>query len=185
MMSLIRSNLSCINFNNEVLKQLYSYLNNVKCYNGMYYIIFKMTNSPTDYFKEAEHNIEELLELYDGNIDAVKNYLESIGCHLLCITSESLSNWKGLRKERDSKLKEAISSPKAIIIAQNKVIETLLIPKISKLDICPLCKSKITEEHLSQIREEINPKLSSLKEDIQKADKELTEIQKNREILNN
>jgi chromosome segregation protein len=61
---------------------------------------------------------------------------------------------------------------------QNKIIEN-----ISRLDVCPLCKSKVTPEHLKNIKNEIKPQVESLKSQIEKADKELNEIYSNRDIL--
>jgi len=58
-----------------------------------------------------------------------------------------------------------------------------LIEKISKIDICPLCKSKITKEHLSSIKDEVLPKISSLKKQIQDSDKELGEIYNKKKII--
>lgn len=61
---------------------------------------------------------------------------------------------------------------------QKKIIED-----ISRMDVCPLCKSKITTEHLSTIKQEVSPKIDSLKEHIKNFDKKLTEISGNKEIL--
>jgi len=61
---------------------------------------------------------------------------------------------------------------------QNKLIE-----KISKMDICPLCKSQITPEHIDLINHEIHPKINSLKKEIENSDKGLSEIYKRREML--
>jgi chromosome segregation protein len=61
---------------------------------------------------------------------------------------------------------------------QNKLIET-----VSKMDICPLCKSKITEKHIKEINNESSPKINYLEKEIGNADKELSEISKRKEIL--
>jgi chromosome segregation protein len=62
--------------------------------------------------------------------------------------------------------------------------ENKLIAKISKIDICPVCKSKITEKHLEEINKETNSKIENLKKEIKNSDKELSEIYKKKEILN-
>ncbi|MEK6847550.1 MAG: chromosome segregation SMC family protein, partial [Nanoarchaeota archaeon] len=54
---------------------------------------------------------------------------------------------------------------------QNKILE-----KISKLDICPVCKSKITPEHMTVIKKEIAPRLESLRKEMEHSDKELKDI---------
>ena len=45
--------------------------------------------------------------------------------------------------------------------------QNMLIEKISKMDICPLCKSKMTEEHLTSIKNETFPKIDSLKKEVE------------------
>ena len=57
------------------------------------------------------------------------------------------------------------------IKSQNNLIE-----KISKIDICPVCKSKITENHIHSIKDETLPKVTSLKNQIVNSEKELKEI---------
>jgi len=61
---------------------------------------------------------------------------------------------------------------------QNKMIE-----KISKMDICPLCKSRITEGHIHSIKDETLPMIDTLKKEIENSDKELTDIYNKKEML--
>jgi chromosome segregation protein len=58
-----------------------------------------------------------------------------------------------------------------------------LMEKISKMDICPVCKNKITKDHMEHIHSEISPKIEKLKKEVSDADKELSDIYKRREIL--
>ncbi len=55
--------------------------------------------------------------------------------------------------------------------------------KIPKMDICPLCKSKITKEHIESIDNEINPRVEGLRKEIENSDKELNAIYEQKEIL--
>ncbi len=66
-------------------------------------------------------------------------------------------------------------------IEENKKI----IDKIGKLDICPLCKSKITDEHIKNIKGETDPLIKSLEEEIKTLNKELDDITKKRSELKN
>ncbi len=50
-----------------------------------------------------------------------------------------------------------------------------LIDDISKIDICPVCKSKITKDHIHSISSEVQPKILALKKQITDSDKELNE----------
>ena len=62
---------------------------------------------------------------------------------------------------------------------QNKTVE-----KISKMDICPLCKSKITSEHIDSMHKEIRQKIESLKKEIENSDKQLNEIYSKKDLIN-
>lgn len=60
----------------------------------------------------------------------------------------------------------------------NKVVEN-----ISKMEICPLCKNKITKEHILSIKNETSPRIDSLKKEIENSDKEVNLIYSKREML--
>jgi len=60
-----------------------------------------------------------------------------------------------------------------------------LIERISKMDTCPLCKSKMTEEHLTSIKDETFPKINSLKKEVENSDKGLSEVYNKRDLLKN
>ena len=62
---------------------------------------------------------------------------------------------------------------------QNKTVE-----KISKMDICPLCKSKITSEHIDSMHKEIRQKIELLKKEIGNSDKQLNEMYSKKNLLN-
>ena len=51
---------------------------------------------------------------------------------------------------------------------------------ISKMDTCPLCKSKITAEHIKSIHTETAPKIEDLAKKIQNAQAQIKEMQKQR-----
>lgn len=54
---------------------------------------------------------------------------------------------------------------------------------ISKIDICPLCKSKITPEHIKSITNETLPKIKSFEIKIEESKKEISEIINKKTIL--
>ena len=83
-------------------------------------------------------------------------------------------------EKREIKLEKISYANEIEIDNQNKLVE-----KISKIDICPLCKSKITERHLCSIKDEISPKLISLKKEIENSDKEIGGIYAKKEMLKN
>jgi len=110
-------------------------------------------------------------ELFDRNTTATK--LDALKISL-AEKKELLNN---LRK-KELELEKISYSNENEIDNQNKLME-----KISKIDICPLCKSKITDEHIYSIKKEITPKINFLEKEIGDSDKELGIIYKKREIL--
>ncbi|MEK6842527.1 MAG: chromosome segregation SMC family protein, partial [Nanoarchaeota archaeon] len=60
-----------------------------------------------------------------------------------------------------------------------------VIEKISKLDICPVCKSKITKEHVHTIDKETKKRVNEVKESVSNAEKELENIGKEKNRLKN
>ena len=63
----------------------------------------------------------------------------------------------GLSKKEDE-LNKITYTREYEIQRHKKIMEN-----ISKMDICPLCKSKITEEHIGSIKDEVSPKITSFK----------------------
>ena len=95
--------------------------------------------------------------------------------------NQIISQKKELLESLDKKEKEfeKISFiSESEIDKQNKLIEN-----ISKIDICPVCKSKITPEHLSSIKEEILPKITLLKNQVINSDKELNQTYYKKDLL--
>jgi len=80
--------------------------------------------------------------------------------------------------KREKELEKVSYANEYEIDKQDKLTE-----KIAKMEVCPLCKSKITEEHLKSISQEIKPLVEKLKKEISDSDKELTDIYKKREIM--
>lgn len=56
---------------------------------------------------------------------------------------------------------------------------------IAKLDICPLCKSKITREHIEDIDKEISPRINELEKNISNFRNHLSETINKREVVKN
>ena len=110
-------------------------------------------------------------ELFDKNTE--KNKVESLKISL-----------KQKREILDSLNKRERELEKVSVVSESEIDkENKLIEKISKMDICPVCKSKITENHVHDINKEINLKLSQLKEQILEADKELAEVYGKKDLL--
>jgi len=80
--------------------------------------------------------------------------------------------------KRVMELEKTIHTNDYEINRQNKVVEN-----IAKLDICPLCKSKIIPLHIKEISKEVTPKIEELKKITVSAQKELSDILTKRENL--
>lgn len=94
----------------------------------------------------------------------------------------ALNEKKSLAQELAKKEKalEKIASTKEYDIeTQNK-----LVANIAKIDICPVCKSKITPDHVHDIGKEVAQKIATLEKQIATSDKELAQIYKRRDMLN-
>lgn len=98
-------------------------------------------------------------------------------------TKENLEKNKelvsSLKKSLEDKRKEQKDNEKIMLEAEkeiavlNKQIEELdnIKAQVSKIDICPLCKTKITSEHIGHIEQDSNEKISSLNKKIEEAGK--------------
>ncbi len=127
------------------------------------------------YHSESELLLRQIkslsLELFDDKTDSSRLRQLKIS---LSEKREMLENL--IKTERE--LEKLSYANEIEIDRQNKLIE-----KISKMDICPLCKSKITQEHISSINQEIAPRIEFLKKQISDGDKKLKDMHEKKEIL--
>jgi len=129
-----------------------------------------------NYSNESEFLIKQIKsvthELFDRNTAPDK--LEKLRL-VLSEKKEILDNLSKKEKE----LEKESSTKEYEIDKQQKIIE-----KISKMDICPLCRSQITKEHMRNINKEIATNVENLKIKIKDADQGLGELYTKRDILN-
>ncbi|MEJ2267804.1 MAG: hypothetical protein P8X70_01880, partial [Nanoarchaeota archaeon] len=128
-----------------------------------------------NYVNESEFLLKQIKtlskELFDKRTDINK----------LNILKVSLKEKREILEEINKKEKELEKT--AYSDEQQIENEKELISNISKMDICPLCKSEITKEHIHSINEETSQKIEHLEKEIEKSDKKLTEIYNKREML--
>ncbi len=151
---------------------------------------YYMTKSELKSIKEKFEDKKSSLQNYSNESNFLVRQIETLSQQLFDkrtspeIVQElksSLSQKKILLEElnkREIQLEKISFSGENEIEKENKIIET-----ISKMDVCPLCKSKITKDHIENIHKEINPKVSSLKKQLEEADKELAQIGTKKELL--
>jgi len=133
-------------------------------------------NNLSYYVNESDFLIKEIKSLSEGIIDLKINpdKIEKLKISL----NEKKSLLESLSK-RELELEKNSSAMENEIENQEKTLE-----KISKMDICPLCKSKITPDHIKNIHNESYNKINTLKIEIEKSDKEISETYNKKKILN-
>lgn len=128
---MLEYNKSSYNFNSNVLGDIYNHFNSVKCKNTRYYLLYKYSDDPYDYFEPIiDEDLEDILRLHNYNIVSLQEYFRKKDIGIICVTQESISNWRGFRKERDKIISKALTENNVVIISQNKVVENTLLPKI-------------------------------------------------------
>jgi len=129
----------------------------------------------SNYENESEFLLRQIkslhAELFDRNTN--KEKVKSLNISL----SEKKELLESINK-KEIELEKLASANENEIDKENKLIEN-----ISKMDVCPICKSKITEKHIHEIKDKTLPRLNKLKEEVRKSDEELGEIYKKRDLL--
>ncbi len=141
---------------------------------------FYMTKSELSSTKDRIQDKTNLLQSYDNESNFLLKQIE--------MTSSDVSDLKTNKSKLD-KLNEHLFQLKISLNKQSKrrielekkiLINTTeienqhkIIEKISKLDICPVCKSKVTPQHLEEIRAETMPKVDEMKKEIEANSSEL------------
>jgi chromosome segregation protein len=151
---------------------------------------FYMIKTELRSIRERFQDKTSLLKSFNNESDFLLKEIESLTLELFDKRSnpEKVNELKTTLIEKQTQLEELNQREVELdklshtneyeISNQNNIIE-----KISKIDICPLCKSKITEEHIKSIGDEVKPKIESLKKEIEESDKELNKIYNQKQIL--
>jgi len=151
---------------------------------------FYTAKSELKSIKEREQDKISLIQNYEKESDFLLKQIEAISITLSDEHSsqEKLDKLKHSLEEKKDSLNNLIKNEADIeknsytwdfeIQNYEKTLE-----KISKMDICPVCKSKITKEHLIMIRQEFAPKIETLKKQIELSDKKLKEIYEKKSLI--
>ncbi|MEK6817595.1 MAG: chromosome segregation SMC family protein [Nanoarchaeota archaeon] len=144
-------------------------------------------------FYLIKSELKTIREKYEDKKNLLQNFMNESNFLLkqINVSSEELYD-KGTSTAKISFLKQSLIQKRNFLEELNKKERELekifflnkseinsnqkLIDDISKIDTCPICKSKITKEHIHSISLEINPKVISLKKQITDSDKELKEV---------
>ena len=151
---------------------------------------FYMSKSELKSIRESLQDKNELFQSYANESDFLLKQIEAVSITLYDKRSSqdklerlrhSITEKKDNLKTvmlRESELEKKSYLGESEIESQKKMIE-----KIAKMDVCPVCKSKITKEHLELIKQEMAPKLDSIRKEVEACDKELKEVYEKKELL--
>ena len=127
------------------------------------------------YVNESEVLLKQIAqihgELFDKKSDSMK-------LNAMKISFEEKKELFEELKNKEAELGKISYTNEYEIERQEKLKE-----KISKMDVCPICKSKITKEHVKSIEHETNSEINALKKEIENSDRKLNEITNKKEIL--
>jgi chromosome segregation protein len=152
---------------------------------------FYIVKSELKSLKERVQDKKTNLDSYINESEFLLKQIQSISHELFDqkITAEKISNLKFSVAEKKRMIEELNKKEKSLekisgtseyeIDKQEKMIE-----KISKMDICPLCQSKITKEHIDSMHRDMHEKMEALRKEIEKSDKELNEVAGKKRVLN-
>src|SRR3989344_3275463 len=128
-----------------------------------------------NFSNESDFLVKQIKSLGDELFD--KNTTEAKVEDLKLSIKEKLGMLDELNN-KEKELEKISSNREYEIDKQSKIIE-----RISKIDICPLCKSRITEGHVHEINKETASKINALKAEILSADKELSDLYKKKDFI--
>ena len=153
---------------------------------------YYMTGSELKSLRSLVEDKNNLLQNYSNESNFLLKQLDalSIGIFDVKANKEKLEKLKNAFSEKrnslSSLLKKEMGLEKINSVNESEIEnQKRTMEKIAKLDICPICKSKITREHMEEIKEEMQPRAEKLKKEMETADKQLKEIYQKKEILNN
>ena len=149
-----------------------------------------MAKSELKSIKERLQDKNALFQNYANESDFLLKQIENISITLFDKRSSQdkmdkfrhhlteKKNALGVMLKRGAELEKISYANESEIENQNRMLEN-----ISKMDICPVCKSKITREHMEIIKKEMLPRLEFLKKEVESSDRELKEVNEKRELL--
>ncbi|OGJ12936.1 hypothetical protein A3K82_01580 [Candidatus Pacearchaeota archaeon RBG_19FT_COMBO_34_9] len=140
--------------------------------------------------KERIQDKKSTLNSYSNESDFLLKQIESISKELFSpkASQEKIDSLKLSLAEKknllENLMKKEISLEKLSATSEYEIEkQKKMIEKISRMDVCPLCKSTITKEHIESIHKEIYEKINSLNKEIENSDRELKEIYSRKGIV--
>jgi chromosome segregation protein len=151
---------------------------------------FYVTKSELKSLKERIQEKKLSLNSYSNESDFLLKQIKSISAEMadMKITPEKVERFKAAISEKKVLIsdlaKKELVMEKASAAGEYEIDrQKKLIEKISKMDVCPLCQSRITKEHLDIMHKDIHGKVEFLEKEIKNSDKELNQIYEKKSIL--
>ncbi|MBD3247538.1 AAA family ATPase [Candidatus Pacearchaeota archaeon] len=140
--------------------------------------------------KERLQDKQSVLQGYETESDYLVKQVENLvkelydkktNTKIISDIKVSLQNKKDKIKELD---KNQNSLYKKLHTNQHEIKKkNNLVKDIKDMDVCPLCKNKITKEHIKEIKDKAQPQIKQLKKQIESAEDKLADIQKQKSKL--
>jgi len=151
---------------------------------------FYMLKSEVKSIKEKIIDKEKLLKNYSKESEVLLKQLDEISDELFDKNTDEdkLNSLKELFKEKTEDIKKLEKRRKELEIILHTNEKDIsrhrkMLDKISKIDICPVCKSKITKDHIHSINSDSIIEIESLNEETDNSNKEILEIDKKEDAL--
>ncbi len=142
--------------------------------------------------KERIKDKEKQLARINATSESLLKGLEEISAELLYENGErcnkAIDEFKKSsikkKKEIDKLIKDELANEKLVSINESEILRAeKIIANVEKLDICPLCQSKINEEHKKHVYNDSELIIKNAKEIKKKAERELAQIEINKSGL--
>jgi len=143
-----------------------------------FYDLRAKLKSLKDNFEEKKNREKKLIFQSESLMNEIERESKTILFFNKEECEEELQKLK-IRREKNSKrleeLKEKIKEREKLIYKINSEIVNLeeIKKKVSEIDICPLCKTKITKEHVENVQKECEEKINSFKNDLKTYESEI------------
>lgn len=156
----------------------------------------KLINLRTEFFslKEISKDKEKQLTRAQSESESILRQIEEISTRLsLKSEEECIANINSFRQSLQEKEKRLLilhetelTNAKLISVAESEIERNNKIKsQVEKIDICPLCQSKITPEHINHVSSHSNEKIKEYRLQLESSQKEIQKIHDERNLLNN
>lgn len=154
----------------------------------------KLFNYRTELFslKEITKDKERQLSKANNDSESILKQIEEISRRIITKSEEScINNITALKNSLNEKEKrisvlysEELKNEKNISVSESEIARAEQIKKqVDKIDVCPLCQSKITKDHIQHVFSHSDEKISHFKASLDFAQAEIAKIKDEKSLL--